>query len=426
MASSPVSRPQRGRLLFVLALGILYLSLFVSVSQNFQALRKDGNHEYPFGIFATSEGGLFVQDFSYNMLFLRGIHDRAVARPYQMEGQAQMARIILPESGSGMHHAYSPVSFILTLLLPYVTNFQAFIVYFIVTGGGILLLTYFYLLPGAIQPLQFGILAVALPSVTTFEALVVGQTAMLTTVLIGALWILLQRRQQSIGVPLVLDLAMALLFWTVCFKPSIGFVPFILLAASQSWRALSVGLGLLLATWTLLCGYYGGFWTGIADYAYLVDHYGNGLIPRYGEPPPQDAITLAIFALKRDALLVSGIILVLLRWAKRISLSELFQILLWVFVLFSPYLLTSEYWILVLLVVEGSFFISGTTFTCWIKWALMFIIFNVRANIGLTDHLAFPAQLILLAWLIVTIVRSRSVGQGNDQKGSSVLLAASV
>ena len=65
--------------------------------------------------------------------------------------------------------------------------------------------------------------------------------------------------------------------------------------------------------------------------------------------------------------------------------------LLWAFVLFSPYLLTSEYWILILLVVEGSFFKSGTTLSGWIKWALMFIIFNVRTNVGLTDRLAFPA-----------------------------------
>ena len=181
-------------------------------------------------------------DFSYNMLFLRGVHDRTIARPYQMEGQAQMARIILPESGSGMHHAYSPVSF--DPHSPASLRHQF---------PGLYRLFHHHrrrhpvadLLLSPAQPSRSrcnsAFLAIALPSVATMEALVVGQTAMLTTVLIGALWILLRRRQQSTGHPLVLDLALALLFWTICFKPSIGFVPFILLAGRSRMARTCLG-----------------------------------------------------------------------------------------------------------------------------------------------------------------------------------------
>jgi hypothetical protein len=405
----------RWRLLFVGALGVLYLSVFISVSDNFLALQKNGNRKYPFGIFVTPGGGLFAQDFSYNMLFLRGIHERRVARPYQMEGQVQMARLIIPGSQSGLHHAYSPVSFVLTLPLSFVSDFQAYLVDFILTAGAILLLVYFYLLPNASEPLQIGALTVMLPSVCTLTALAIGQSAMLTTVLLGAFWFLLRRRKQLIGSLVSLDLGLAMLFWTICFKPSIAVVPFVLLVGSQAWRALAFGFGLLLATWTLVCGYYGGWWTGLQDYVYLVNHYNDGLIPPFtqltSQMPVENPAGDRLFAFNRDVLIASSAGLVLLHWTQRITISEMFQILLWVFVLFSPYLLPSEDWILCLLIVEGSFFKSGNVVTACVKLALMAVIFNVRANVGLTDRLAFPAQCILLTWLLLEILRSKYAGR---------------
>ena len=411
MASIPALRPRRWRLLLVLGLGILYLTVFVSTCRNFWDFQATSREKTPFGVFITPGGGLFVQDFAYNMLFLRGIHDRLVPRPYSMDGQVQMVRKILPESRSGLHHAYSPVSFVLTLPLPYVSDFQAYLVDFILTCGGVMLLTYFYLLPRVTHLLQIGALAVTLPSFCTITALAIGQTAMLTTVLIGAFWALLQKRDQTARGGLGIDVALAIIFWAVCFKPSIAIVPFFLLIAAQSWRALTLGFGLLLATWTLVSGYYGGWWTGLQDYAFLVGHYNHGLIP-----PFDDAGHLAYierpdiartFAFNRAMLSASCAILVLLRWTDRLTMSELFQLLVWVFVLFSPYLLPSEDWILCLLIVEGTFFKSTNVLAAATKLLLLAVIFNLRSNIGLPEQYNFPASLILALWLVIEIVRPK-------------------
>ena len=425
MSFIPASRLRLWKLLFVLALGILYVSTFVSSCAHFLVYQKSGRADLPFGVFVTPGGGLFVQDFCYNMLFLRGIHERLVARPYSMDGQAQMARQILPESGSGLHHAYSPVSFVLTLLLPRVSNFQAYLVYFILTGGGILLLTYFYLLPNATHALQVGALAVALPSFCTTTALAIGQTAMMTTALLGAFWILLRRRSQATHGRLAIDFSLALIFWTICFKPSIAVVPFFLLVGAQSWRALIFGLGLLLATWTAVAGYYGGWWTGLQDYAFLVSHYNNGLIPpfdaaghlAYLERPG----IAAAFAFNRSMLALSCAILVLLRWTGRLTLSEMFQLLVWVFVLFSPYLLPSEDWILCLLIVEGVFFKSSHVLPALIKLLLLAVIFNLRSNVGLPEYFNFPAALILAVWSAIEIVRLRFAGPASPPQPCALI-----
>ncbi len=414
MSSLPALRLWRWKLLVVLALGVLYLSIFVSTCNSFWDFQKPSRENTPFGVFITLGGGLFVQDFCYNMLFLRGIHDRLVARPYSMDGQAQMARKILPESGSGLHHAYSPVSFVLTLLLPYVSNFQAYLVYFIITCGGILMLTYFYLLPNVTHPLQAWALAVTLPSICTTTALAIGQTAMLTTVLIGAFWILLQRRSDVSHGLLAIDFALASIFWAVCFKPSIAIVPFFLLLGAQSWRALIFGFGLLLITWTLVSGYYGGWWTGLEDYSFLVSHYNHGLIPPFDAAGHLAYIErpgiAQTFAFNRTMLALSCAILVVLRWTQRLTLSEMFQLLVWIFVLFSPYLLASEDWILCLLIVEGFFFTSRNVLAAVIKLLLLAAIFNLRSNVGLSESFNFPAALILFLWLVLEIGRRKMVG----------------
>jgi hypothetical protein len=422
MKSVPALVLERYRLLFVLGLAVLYLTVFSATTGNFEALQKTGGKVYPFGIFVTRDGGFFLQDFSYNMLFLRGIHERLVDRPYSMQGQVEMVRKLLPEARSGLHHAYSPVAFVLTLLLPYVSNFQAYVVYFIITGVGILLLTYFYLLPNATHLLQIGALAVTLPSFCTTTALAIGQTAMLTTVLLAAFWVLLRRSSHATHGLVGIDFALAVIFWAICFKPSIAVVPFFLMVGAQSWRALIFSLGLLLVTWDLLAGYYGGWWTGLQDYFFLVGHYNHGLIP-----PFDDSGNLAYiertdiartFAYNRAMLTSSCAILVLLRWSRLLTMSEMFQLLVWVFVLFSPYLLPSEDWILCLLIVEGLFFKSRQLLPAVIKLLLLAVIFNLRSNVGLPEYFNFPAVLILFVWLVIEIIRLKGTGQ-HSRDGAS-------
>jgi hypothetical protein len=413
MPSIPVSRLRLWWLLFVFALGMLYTSVFVSTCANFLAYQKSTGTNLPFGIFITPEGGLFAQDFAYNMLFLRGIHEGFVARPYSMEGQVEMVRKLLPQAGSGMHHAYSPVAFALTLPLRYIPNLDAYLIYFLITLSAILLLTYFHLLPNAPHLLQIAALLVTLPSICTITALAVGQTALLTTPLLALFWILLRQRDPDGRHDLRIDLALALIFWSICFKPSVALVPFLLLVAAQSWRALLIGFGLLLVTWTLLAPYYGGWSTGLRDYLFLMSHYNHGRIPPFDAAGNlayiESSDTAKTYASNRAMLAGSCAILLLLRWTRLVNLSELFQLLLWVFVLFSPYLLPSEDWILCLLIVEGTFFKSTNILAACGKLLLLASIFNIRSNIGLTAALNFPCCLILFLWLIIEMVRAKTV-----------------
>jgi hypothetical protein len=415
---------ERYRLLFVLGLAVLYLAVFSATTSNFEALQKTGGKAYPFGIFMTRDGGFFLQDFSYNMLFLRGIHERLVDRPYSMQGQVEMVRKLLPEARSGLHHAYSPVAFVLTLLLPYVSNFQAYVVYFVITVSAILMLTYFYLLPHTNHPLQIAALAVTLPSFCTLTALAVGQTAMLTTALLGSFWILLRRRSQVQHGLIGMDFALALIFWTICFKPSVAVVPFVLMIGAKSLRALFLGLGLLLATWNMLASFYGGWWTGLLDYLFLLNHYNSGHIPPFDNFGKLAFVESAdegrLSAFFRAMLAISCTTLVVLRWYRLLTLSEMFQLLVWVFLLFSPYVLRSEDWILCLLIVEGFFFKTGNWAAAMGKVFLLAVVFNMRINVGLPEYYNYPAVLALFVWLVIEIVWSKSAGQAtsNGARGS--------
>ena len=343
MAPVPPSRLIQWRKLFISALSAWLLLLLAIIPHNLLDLQKDSPRDFSFGVFTLPGIGIFVQDYSYNILCLQGIHEHLVARPYRMEDQEQMVRQMIPAAKFGMTHAYSPVALVLALPLLYVPGFYAYLIYFIASISGILLLFYYGLLPKAVIPMQFGALALCLFSICTVTAFEVGQTAMLTTVLIGTFWILLQQRHYSGLYRVWIDFTLALLFWALCFKPSVAIGPFFLLVGARSWRVLALGMSFLFVTWTTLCGYYGGWWTGLPDHSYLLNHYHNaGFTPfmqRDSETAMEKTITLWLFSFDRTFLLVSSATAVILHWTQRITLSELFQIVVWLFLLFSPYLL---------------------------------------------------------------------------------------
>ena len=409
--------------LVLLVLGVTLAFLVVWLNRTESALQEAQDPNLPFGFMVKPDGSCSTQDFGCNMVYFRGIRERVIAHPYRLEEQEKLFRHYLPELASGMCHGYSPVAFVLVQPLLWVSAEQAYLVFTIVAGIGILLLFRFHLLPRVRCKLQIYALLACIASVCLITAFAVGQTALITTTFVGFFWMALQRREQrrSIGV----DVALAVLLWALCMKPSVAYIPVALLLSTQAWRALAMGVGLLGVTWLCLSGYYGGWWTGLVDYANLLNHYdAAGMTPfmrnvfsRHGDTgfnayfstlyPAESAF---FFALSRDLFLGSTLVLLLLRVSRRITLSGQFQGMIWTFLLLCPYLVPAEDWLLCLLVVEGTFFCSRLGVYGGAKFLLFFAIMNLRDGLNFPGQINTPLKCALLAWIIVEAVAARRKG----------------
>jgi hypothetical protein len=404
MPSTESSGLKRWAHLFFVGLCFSTIPLVYWVNHGLQTVQASNpNPNLPFGVFQLPGGGIFTQDFSYNMLYFKGIEEHLVSRPYQLSDQEKMMRQLLPQSASGLSHAYSPVAYVMALPLLSVTGAQSYLIYTTVSAAGILCLYYFCLLPRIRSPGQLCALAICAFSMCVAITFTLGQSSLVTTSLLGVFWFLLQRRSKDSGINL--DLGIALLFWALCLKPSVAIIPFALLLGAQAWRVAVLSLIFLLVTWTLVAGHYGGWWTGLQDYQSLLNHYNNADFPpfmqRGQETTLEKAQTLHWFALNRGIVLISFPLLILLRWSRRITASQLFQAVVGIFLLFSPYLLPSEDWILCLLVVEGSFFRSGNFVALLVKLLLLASIMDLRFNLPYPDQTHFVFKCFLFLWIFI-------------------------
>jgi len=402
MASKGFSSPNGLSRFFFILLCVIWALLVFWVNFSLTSLQTSRAQNLPFGVFSLPNGIIFTQDFSYNLLFLKGVQDRLVTHPYRLEDQENLMRRMVPEGKTGMTHAYSPVAFVLALPLLSLSGSHAYLLYTILCAAGTLLLFYFYLLPLAKSRLQIYALLVCMISVCVIAGLTVGQSALITTTFLGAFWCLLKRRPESSSI--ILDILIAALFWALCLKPSVAIIPLALLLGARSWRPLALGLLLLLTTWICVAGYYGGWWTGFWDYFFLLTHYNNAdftpFMQRAHESADQTHATRLLFSLDRTLALVSLLTLLVLRWARLITASEQFQGVVWTFLLVSPYLLPSENWIMCLLVVEGSFFQSKDWATIAGKLLLLAAILNLRAGVTFPWAVDGYLKWLLFAWVV--------------------------
>ena len=405
----PPESPRLPKARNLLFFGLCFWFAFVVVAANLLAaqLQAISPPTLPFGIISI-HGAPFAQDFSYNMIYFRGIQERVVPRPYHPEDQKSLMQHMLPQASSGMSHAYSPVAFVLAQPLLLLSGQNAYLAYTILCAVVTLLLYHFYLFPRATESLQILALALCAVSVWVVTTFAVGQSAPITTAFLAGFWALQANRSTSTS--LVCDILTAAFFWGLCLKPSVAILPFMLLLGAQAWRPLAIGLLFLLATWISLAGYYGGFWTGLTDYYYLLNHFNNGdFIPFMRRPTegPRASDPSSQFSFGRNLVLILSLLLLLLRWSRRITGSEHFQGMTWVFLLFSPYLLPSENWVLLLLVVEGTFFQLRPTLPDILKLLLLVAIFDLRA------HLTFPTQIdwnlkcLLCVWVLLDLLWKR-------------------
>jgi hypothetical protein len=369
----------------------------------------------PFGVFLDSNGVFYAQDFSYNVLFLKGVKERIVSDPYVPENQEKLMRHMAPSLNSGLGHAYSPVAFVLLLPILDLPGQTIYLIYTILGAAGTLLLLYFYLLPRAESQVQLYAIAMGVIGVCLTAAFATGQSTLITTPTLAAFWALLRKKAPANPVR---DSLIAFFFWVLCLKPNVAMIPFFLLLGARNWRALGIGAILLLLTWTATAGYYGGWWTGLQDYLTLLSRYEAAHFPAFIRRDDDSAITHFLsaydhslphhlFVLNRTLFTTVNLALILARWCGRITASEHFQGAVWAFLLVSPYLLGSEYWVLVLLITEGSFFAVNTPFSAALKLFLLFGIVYLRLGVNSPVDFNFPCKWLLFFWIATKALLER-------------------
>lgn len=402
------------RFLFVLVCVGLALLVW-QVNHTMAVLQQGTNEKRPFGVFPSPNGGYVVQDFSYNLLYFKGIRDHLAPRPYRLEDQEKIARLLVPGSTSGLSHAYSPVTYVLAQPLLFVSGQTAYLLYTIISAVGIAFLFRFDLLPRAKCNLQLYALIGCAGSICVLSAFQVGQTTLITTSLLGVFWALLRehRTPSSLGT----DTLLALLFWALCLKPSVAIVPLMLLLGACAWRALGIGVLFLLLTWTFTASHYGGWWTGLRDYQFLLNHYNNAQLTPFMQRAHEPAISAESsfpyltstqwFSINRMLFSVSILALLVLRWIRLITGSEHFQGMVWAFLLLSPYLLPTEDWVICLVVVEGTFFRCEPTLVACGKVLLLFAILDLRAGLTFPTQIDWYLKWLLFGWIVVEALRTR-------------------
>jgi hypothetical protein len=366
----------------------------------------------PFGCIPSPGGGFAVQDFAYNLMYLRGIEDRVVAHPYRQADQETLIHHAMPTAGSGMCHAYSPVALVLAQPFLALPPSAAYVAFSLLAALAFLLLYSFDLLPRMVDRLQLYLLLVCAVNITVVTAFAVGQSALVTTPLVGAVWFLLRRGERG---PWTL-LGLALLTWALCMKPSIAIIPLALLVGARAWSALGLTALLLAITWAVLGPFYGGWWSGLHDYSALLGHYyESAMIPfmrdvftRHGDTGANAYFSTLFpghsglfFTASRLLFLGLTAFLLALRWTGRLTPSQHFRGMIWTFLMLCPYLLPSEDCIICLLIVEGGFFRSRNVWRNGALVLLMLAIMNLRAGLTFPGQINFPLKCGLLVWMAV-------------------------
>ena len=404
----------------LLLLGAFLLAFVAWVNRPGSDLQSYKQAGLPFGCIPSPQGGYAVQDFAYNLMYLRGISDRVVTHPYRQEDQVKLIHHALPTASSGMCHAYSPVALVLAQPFIALPPPVAYVAFSVLAAGSLLALYGLDLLPRA-DRLQVYLLVICAISVTSATAFAVGQTALVTTPLIGAVWWLLRRESPSAW----RALALAGLTWAVCLKPSLAMIPVALLLGARAWSELAL-LGVMLAvTWAALGPLYGGWIDGLRDYQSLLNHYNEaGMDPfmrdvftRHGDTglnaflstlfPGRSAL---FFRVSRALFLGTTVLLLGLRWAGRLDDSQQFRGMIWTFLMLCPYLLPSEDTILALVIMEGDFFRARGVARNLALVMLMLALMNLRAGLTFPGQINFPLKCALLAWMGVETWMRRGRG----------------
>lgn len=364
-----------------------------------------------------------LQDFAFQVNYLEQFRYRAAAHPYRLEDQEAIFRNWYSDNARAFPHAYSPVALVVASPLLTMRVETAFLLWTTLNAALLLVLMWRYLLPRMSNATQGAAVAAVLLSYLPVALFSMGQTALATTCLCAAGYLLLRARE---GKPssFARDLLLAATLYVLAIKPSIFLIVFALAIGERAWRPVLISIAGLLITWLALGPVYGGYVDGLKDYNFLLSHYCNAdmtsLFRDCMNPEISTNFTSFITALNPDwnrsafhlsQILFEGLttLLLVLRWTGRISLSTQFQGLLWTFLLFCPFTLVTEDFLLLLLAVEGTFFRNGAAGA--IKVACVWGASNIWLGTLLGFPLAFALKAVLAGWWMIekSVVRKNRI-----------------
>lgn len=368
----------------------------------------------PYGFDVLPDHFTVVQDFTYNMNFFRQIWEHRVQHPYRLEDQKTMVENWVSPPPFILSHAYSPVALVLSLPFVFLPSRLAYLLYCALSYLGLLALLRGYLLPRAQNFVQVLVLVPCLLGYSLATSYSMGQTSLFTTGFFALIWVFWEKRAQSPRWEY--DLVLGLLTWAICAKPSVALIALSFLLGCRLWHALFFCGGLLALTWICLADRYGGLISGLRDYSFLLGHYCRSEMPLFlrsgftvlsntsiqafliSLDPALDKTSFA-FDLGRRLNLAGYALLIAAMWFRWITSENFFRGLLWVFVLFCPYLLATEDWVLCLFLVGNPFF--RPSHGMGLKSLLVAGIANARAGIISFWPIYLPLKLALCLWWLI-------------------------
>jgi hypothetical protein len=228
--------------------------------------------------YAKKDGQKWVfQDFTSHFNVVRQIWRQVTPRPYPPEGQRALYSAWLGETPpAGLIYGYSPTLLLLLAPLLSLSSFTAYLAYGLANAIAAGLLVYGLIGPRSRQqPWQWVAVLLCFFSVAFFSVFQFGQTVVLTTAALGAIWALLYdpSTQQWRASRWRGDLALSLLLWALSAKPNIAIFSGVLLVAAFRWRALALTACWCVLTTLVTAPYLGGWPVWWQDYLRLLSLY---------------------------------------------------------------------------------------------------------------------------------------------------------
>lgn len=419
----PEMRAKAARLL--LAAVVAALGVCAAYSALLQRRAAAGHPELPFGVTYDAPGGVYLlNDFATHFHFCRAIWNRVHPRPYTPEGQEAMFRSWSEAIRAGMPFAYSPS--LVALARPFVgwPPAAAFACFSLLQAVLLAAFVWKYVPPRLGDRWQLAQAVAALGSLSLLSTFWIGQTSIVSTVLLAAAWALLTVAERR---SLLQEGLLGILLWMLSSKPSIGILLGFWLLAFRAWRALGMGALLcgLSCLWT--APLLGGWPLWISDYLHLLGNYHQDGIGAFMAPglPPRILTNLfgflvqstplsdaAAAGLCRDLWLAGLAALTGLAALRRIRPPHFLQLSLVWFLVFCPHVSATEDWALVLAVLAD----GRPQRPARGLWILLLVLaaVNLRQGIG-SEHLALAlgAKIALLAtWAADAIQLQRRQREG--------------
>jgi hypothetical protein len=361
-------------------------------------------------------------DFYIHRAYVERIWSKVTSRPYTLAGQEAIFKDWAPKAAWGMPHPYSPAMAIVFGLFVWLTPDTAYLVFSAINSAAILLLLVYFILPRISDYWSLAAVLIVLISQDYFLTLLLGQTAILTTGGLALIWSLLynQSAQKLHTATWTQTVALGIMLFALSAKPQIAAVGAAFIVSARQWKALLLGLALIVANFTWLGPYYGGWPHALSDYLHFLSHYykqamtpffdycfqyhiasnpTDFLVATFGMGEPK---TAAVF--QPLYLAVLSLVAVLSIY-KKISLPAAFQLQLGALLLLAPYLRFTEDLAILLIICGGKLFGTQKVLFEATKLILLFLVVNYLRiwsgdNIIMTT--AYPAKLALAAFAIWT------------------------